>query len=102
MTLYYDSDYKLHTETAADYTPIETDAFGGKCTEYIEGFRYVPEGAVWVRDDGTKFHGLMCVPWKPYNELDAAQRAYEKQLLTNYEAERQELNTSYIEGVNSI
>lgn len=102
MKLYYDSDFKLHMEHSDDYTVFETDAFDDKCKEYIEGFRYVPEGAVWLREDGTKFHGMMCVPWKPYHELDAAQREYEKQLLIETQNEKEELMTSYADGVNSI
>ena len=32
-----------------------------------------------------KFQRLI-VPWKPFGELDKAQRAYERQLLAEYEA----------------
>ena len=39
-----------------------------------------------MREDGVEFPGEMIAPWKPYAELDAAQRAYEQQLLTEYAA----------------
>lgn len=102
MILYIDSDFKLHTTKTENTTYIELYNFDGKCKEYIEGFRYVPEGAVWVREDGTEFHGAMCVPWKPYSELDNAQREYERQLIENYENKKNALITSYTQGVNSI
>ncbi len=87
MILYRDSDYKLHVDAISGTTPIELHNFDGKCREYIEGHRYIPADAVWMRDDGMEFHGPMCTPWKPYSELDAAQREYERQLLAQYEAE---------------
>lgn len=62
---------------------METSAFNGKCTEYIEGFRFVPEGYSWERKDGCVFSGPMCVPWKPYTELDRAQREYEREQLAD-------------------
>lgn len=108
MTFYYDSDYRLHTTKADNMKPVELSNFDGKCDEYIEGFRYVPEGATWVREDGKKFRGPMCVPWKPYSELDNAQREYERQLLAEYEAALAEsvplsdLTAAYQEGVNGV
>ena len=30
------------------------------------------------------FHGEMAAPWKPWQELDAAQRVYERELLSEY------------------
>lgn len=81
MTIYIDADYKCHISDDGTMKAVETDAFAGKCQEYIEGFRFVPFGAVWVRSDGVVFHGEMISPWKPFDELDRAQRAYEKKIL---------------------
>jgi hypothetical protein len=85
MKLYVDSEYRCHT-TNPDGTlrEIETDFFDGKCDAFIEGYRFVPAGESWTRFDGVIFHGEMIAPWKPYSELDAAQREYEKQLLSEY------------------
>lgn len=77
--IYIDNDYKCHATPAEGLTPIDTDAFDGKCAAYIEGYRFVPSGATWVRDDGTIFHGEMLAPWKPWEELDTAQREYERE-----------------------
>jgi hypothetical protein len=71
---------------------VETDFFDGKCDIFIEGYRFVPTGCEWVREDGKVFNGEMITPWKDYNELDNAQREYEKQLLAEYEAELAELD----------
>lgn len=79
MQIYIDSDYKCHTVTGDDLTAVETTAFDGKCAAYIEGYRYVPNGQMWTREDGIVFHGEMVTPWKPWVELDAAQRAYERE-----------------------
>lgn len=77
--IYIDTDYKCHTAPAEGLTSIDTDAFDGKCAAYIEGYRFVPAGATWVREDGTIFQGEMIAPWKPWAELDAAQREYERE-----------------------
>ena len=77
MTIYIDPEYKCYLTGADDRIAVETDFFDGKCAELIEGYRYVPEGAIWEREDGMVFYGLMVTPWKPYAELLAAQMAYE-------------------------
>lgn len=79
MTIYIDTDYKCHTAPGSGLTAIETTVFCGKCTAYIEGYRFVPAGASWVRSDGAVFQGEMISPWKPWDELDAAQREYERE-----------------------
>lgn len=78
-TIYIDSEFKCHTAPGSGYTSIETDAFDGKCDAYIEGYRFIPSGQTWTREDGTVFTGEMIAPWKPWAELDAAQREYERE-----------------------
>ena len=85
MTIYIDNDYKCHVADDGTMTAVETDAFDGKCAEYIEGYRLVPAGETWTREDGVAFSGEMIAPWKPWNELDAAQRVYEQNLIAQYE-----------------
>lgn len=80
-TIFIDSDYKCYLTNNDTMTKVETEAFDGKCDAYIEGFRFLPEGEVWTRYDGKVFCGQMISPWKPYSELDAAQRIYERQLI---------------------
>lgn len=83
-TIYLDSDFKCHVTNDGTMTAIETTFFDGKCDTYIEGYRFVPEGAYWRRGDGAIFFGEMIAPWKDFAELDAAQRSHERQLLAEY------------------
>ena len=84
MIIYIDKNYKCHTNNDGTMLEVETPFFDGKCAEYIQGYIFVPSGSVWVRENGEEYHGEVAVPWKPYAELDRAQRAYEKQLLAEY------------------
>ena len=95
MTIYIDSDFKCHT-SAPDglYTAVETDFFDGKCDACIEGYRFVPAGSAWTRPDGVTFAGEMIAPWKDWRELDATQRAYERQLLAEYEQALSEIEAA--------
>ena len=79
MIIYIDADFRCHVADDGTMTAVETDAFDGKCDAYIEGYRYVPAGESWTRADGVVFSGEMLTPWKPWQELDAAQRDYERQ-----------------------
>ena len=77
MTIYIDSDYKCHVSAAGGRRAIETDAFNGKCAEWIESYRFVPEGEMWTREDGEEFAGAeMISPWKDLGEAYAAQTVY--------------------------
>ena len=79
MIIYIDSDYKCHTSSGDGFTPVETDAFDGKCRQYIEGYRFVPAGETWTREDGEVFHGEMIAPWRDYAILAELQSIYEEE-----------------------
>ena len=82
MNIYIDSDFKCHLHNNDDTMRlVETDFFDGKCATFVEGYLFIPAGASWTRADGAVFHGEMIAPWKPYDELDIAQRAYEEEQL---------------------
>ena len=83
MKIYIDKDYKCHVADDGTMTAAETDFFDGKCEEFIEGYRYVPSGESWTREDGVEFRGEMIAPWKDSRELDEAQREYERELLAD-------------------
>ena len=86
--IYIDDDFKCHASNPDGvYTVAETDCFDGKCAAYIEGYRFVPAGSVWTRQDGVVFPGEMVAPWKDWRQLDEAQRGYEKEQYTAMEAE---------------
>lgn len=106
MKIYLDNEYKCHTSNETGFTEIETDVFDGKCKDFIEGHMFIPQDSTYTFPDGTVVHGEMITAWKDYAELDNAQREYERQLLTEYEAALansiplSELEASYQEGVN--
>lgn len=81
MTIYIDNDFKCYVENGDNRRAIETDVFDGKCQEYIERFRYVPEGETWTREDGEVFSGTMVTPWADLSEAYEAQAAYLEQVL---------------------
>ena len=86
-TIYIDSAFKCHTTNPDGvYREFEVSFFDGKCDAFIEGYRYVPSGESWTRPDGTVFQGEMIAPWKPFDEIDSAQREYERRLLVEYES----------------
>ena len=93
-TVYIDADFKCHISDDGSMTSVETKTFDGKCDAYIEGYRFVPSGSTWTRDDGTVFAGEMIAPWKDWKELDAAQREYERQQLAAYEAALSEIEVA--------
>ena len=91
MKIYLDADFRCHLSGGVGMTEVDAELFDGKCPEYIEGYRLVPSGVGWVREDGIVFHGEMIAPWKPWEDLDAAQRAYERQRLEAANARNAEL-----------
>lgn len=79
MKIYIDESFKCHIESGDGLREVETSHFDGKCDTYIEGYRFVPSGETWVREDGVAFSGEMITPWKNFVELDETQREYERQ-----------------------
>ena len=74
MKIYVDAEYHCHAANPDGiYREVEHPFFEGKCPAFIEGYCYDDS-------DGT----VRIYPWKPLNELEVAQREYEKQLLAEY------------------
>ena len=86
MTVYIDSDYRCHSFDTGGLTPIETNFFYGKCRAFVEGYRYIPAGESWTREDGTVFTGEMIAPAEDIRLLEAAQAAYEEAQAENADA----------------
>lgn len=78
MTIYIDSNYRCHATNAEGRKEIQTEFFNGKCEHYIEGFRLVPFGESWTREDGEVFFGKMISPAVPYETLEPYQKQYEE------------------------
>lgn len=93
MTIYIDDNYKCHIKDDGTMTEIQTHFFDGKCDKFIEGYRFVPAGESWIREDGTVFAGEMITSWKSYIELDVAQREYEREQFKAVRHENDELLT---------
>lgn len=94
MIIYIDSECKCHADNPNNtYRAIETDFFDGKCSAFIEGYKFSPSERKVTRPDGAVFDDGMKTPWKPYNELAAAQ--------AQYEADLAEAAAAYQEGVDS-
>ena len=62
MKIYIDSNYRCYTEPAEGRQEQETSFFDGKSKRFIEGYRFVPSGEVWIRNDGVQFTGEMISP----------------------------------------
>ena len=85
MTIYIDNDSKCYVSAADGRRAIETDDFNGKCSEWIESYRFVPAGETWTREDGEVFTNMVA-PWKDLSEAYVAQAGYASRLNTQYEA----------------
>ena len=98
MTIYIDSDYKCYVSASDGRRAIEVNDFNGKCPEWIESYRFVPEGETWTREDGEVFTN-MAAPWKDLSEAYVAQAAYVTAQNTQYEAALTEIEAAL--GVTS-
>lgn len=79
--IYIDSEFRCHTTNPdGTFREVETDFFIGKCDTFVNGYRFVPSGEIWTREDGMTFAGEMVAPYKPYAELDMAQRKHNQEL----------------------
>lgn len=72
--VYIDNEYKCHTVNAGTMTAVEDAFFDNMCDTFIEGYCY----------DTSKGY-LQIYPWKPYSELETAQRQYELEKLADAE-----------------
>lgn len=86
MVVYIDANFKCHNVDTGGLTPVETTAFDGKCARYIQGYRFVPAGQTWTREDGVVFEGEMVSPAEDSRILEAAQEAYEEAQKENADA----------------
>lgn len=84
MKVYIDSECRCHIiNPDGNYREVEHPFFDNKCQTFVEGYCY---------DDSKGY--VQIYPWKPYDELAAAQAQYELMMA--------ETESAYREGVNSI
>ena len=85
MKIYIDSNYKCHVSNQCNsYRSFNVQFFDLKCTEFIEGYRYIPIDETWTDQNGEVHTGEMVFPWKPLDELDINQYKYEQKLVSEY------------------
>ena len=94
MTIYIDDDYKCYVSAADGRRSIKTNAFDGKCPEWIECYRFVPNGETWTREDSEVFNGEMTAPWKDLGNAYAAQAAYVEQQLSTAQAQAADMQAA--------
>ena len=100
-TIYIDSEFKCHTVNDGTMTSAETDFFDGKCDAFIEGYRLVPAGESWTREDGIVFTGEMVAPWKDSRILQAYQEQYEAMTVDAETIEKAAAYDALMEGVTA-
>ena len=105
MTVYIDSEYKVHLESDEGRMETETEFFNDMCPELIAAYRYVPAEATWTREDGVAFAGPMIAPWRDIRQYDGEQQQYLLDKLAALQSENVEYESALSEietalGVN--
>ncbi|MBO5496352.1 MAG: hypothetical protein J5967_03030 [Oscillospiraceae bacterium] len=77
MKVFLDSAYRCHLTDDGTRRMAELPFFDGKCQTFVEGYRFVPAGETWRREDGRTFAGEMLAPAEDYAALEKAQRQHE-------------------------
>lgn len=78
MLIYIDKSFKCHAAYDGTMKAVETEFFDGKCAAYIEGYRYIPQGETWTREDGKVFKGEMITMCTDIPAPQAAQGEHDK------------------------
>lgn len=94
MKIYLDKDFRCHAAPGDGLREVETDFFDGKCAAFVEGYRFIPAGESWTREDGTVFTGEMVAPVRDYAGLVEIQSAVNRV--------QAELDEAYQKGVDSL
>lgn len=94
MKIYLDKDFRCHAAPGDGLREVETDFFDGKCAAFVEGYRFIPAGESWTREDGTVFTGEMVAPVRDYAGLEEIQSAVNQV--------QAELDEAYQKGVDSL
>ena len=90
MIVFLDKDYKCHLENDGTMRAFDIPGLNGKCKEYIEGYRFIPNEEQWTDEKGFIFKGEMITPWKDFSQLKAIQKAVDR-IQDKVDAEQMEL-----------
>lgn len=78
-TIYLDKEFRCYAkENSNTIQSVETNFFDNKCAAFIEGYRYIPSGQSWTRNDGEVFNGEMVSPIKDYSIIESVQKLYDE------------------------
>lgn len=61
IIIYLDNEFRCHVNGEEGFIPFETSFFNGR-EELIPFYRLIPEGNIWIREDGKIFYGEMIAP----------------------------------------
>lgn len=62
MKIYIDKEFRCYADPADGLRECESTFFDGKSKRFVRGYRYVPDGEIWIRNDGIQFTGEMISP----------------------------------------
>lgn len=99
-TIYLDREFKCHVSDDGTMTSVSTDFFDGKCDSFVKGFRVIPAGQSWIREDGRVFNGEMIAPWTDYRILQAYQEQYKQMEVSSDIIEKAAAYDILMEGVS--
>jgi len=104
--IYLDKQCRCHVDNGGgQYREWEDSGFfTGKSAAFIEGFRVVPDGETWTREDGVEFIGLMIAPAVNFDILQAAQAAHEEtlEMISGVKAVAAEHETALLEIASMV
>lgn len=77
MIVYIDSEFRCHATYEEGLMPVEASFFDNKCQEFIENYRFIPEGSIWINEKGVTFTGEMIAPCADNTGIIETQLNYE-------------------------
>lgn len=91
MIFYINCEFKVFTVNTGGLTQVENDFFDDKCKEFVEGYLFIPAGTQWPPESGKTTPGDILAPWQDWNELETAQREYEREQLAALKAQNADM-----------
>ena len=80
MIVYIDTAYRCHKTNDGTRRAFDLPFFDNKCTAFIEGYRYIPPGETWIREDGVPFTGELYMICGNYEVMKLLQAQYEEDM----------------------
>ena len=102
MLIYLDNEFRCHLTDDGTMRAIETRHFKGKCDTYIEGYRLIPDGEVWVDENGVEIRGEALFPWVDSPELEEVQSLYNEHELLRLSNNNAEYESALTEIENAL